>query len=138
MKLEDNYRCERGKGESTCPAYSVEAKHTSGPVNVGGQLFDGEWRNVSFQESFVGVPNSSSPVVTEHGLLGYASAQALRWWVHAASQADFGSGGFCLDTRIVKHIIKTTYEITAVSAHEIVGDDDNPNHQPAIEKQEPE
>lgn len=136
MELEDDYRCDKGRGESTCPAFTVEARHTQGPVKIGDQLFDGEWRNVSFQESFIGVPNSSSPIVREHGMLGYASAQALRWWIHAESQANFGMGGFCLDTRIIKHIIKTTYEITAVSFHEIVGDEDNPNHQPAKEQEQ--
>lgn len=135
MKLEEDYKCDKGNGESTCPAYTVEAKHTAGPVNVGGQLFDGEWRSVSFQEAEVGVPNSSSPIVTEHGMLGYASAQALRWWLHAASQAHFGSNGFCLNTRIVKHIIKTTYDINAVSAHEFIGDEDAPNYMPIRENE---
>lgn len=134
MKLDKDYKTDLGNGTSTCPGYTVEARHRGTPAEVGGQIFDGEWRRVSYEKTQVGVPNSSLQKVEEHGLLGYATAQALRWWLHASSQADFGSSGFCLDTRIIKHNIKTTHAITAVSMHEFIGGEDNPNFQPSKEE----
>jgi hypothetical protein len=51
----------------------------------------------------------------------------LRWWVHAQAEIEHE---FCIETRLVKHEIKHSYEITAVSQHALVGGDDRSSLMP--------
>lgn len=119
MDLEPKYRHEQGSGESTDTGYRVEARYmASRPEEIAGQIFDREWRRVSFDKSPIGVP-SCSPFrksLRDHGYLSYPAAQALRWWLHAV--ADTGpTMGLCLETRLVSFKIETTHRITAIEAH---------------------
>jgi hypothetical protein len=122
MKLEEDYRTQKGRTEGTMIGYTVEARynyHT--PIQLGNQLFDERWREVRFEDGHgVGIPNSPSDhKLLKSGLRGYAAAQALRWWVHAAADADMSY--FCLETRLVKHELKYNQSVEAVSVHDVVG-----------------
>jgi hypothetical protein len=62
--------------------YSVEARcqQDCGPVSVGKQLFDNQWRLIDFPQG-AGVPNDDPlRVLEKHNLYTYQTAQALRWW----------------------------------------------------------
>jgi hypothetical protein len=119
MELEADYKRERGSGNGSETAYAVEARYTfHDPLVLGDQVFDNRWRRVKFVQSAVGVPAAPSCYrqTLEHGLLAYAAAQALRWWLHANADAN-GHGGLCLETRLVAHRITYSHKIEAISAH---------------------
>lgn len=131
-ELEADYKKDRASGSWTFDGYSVEARHNyHDPMTVSGQVFDRTWRRVNFDESVIGVPlpRFRRHALAEHGYLGYASAQALRWWFHAAIEAEQGLG-ICMETRLVKHSIHTTHKITAVSAHCHIHGEDRSNTMP--------
>jgi hypothetical protein len=127
MELEAEY--ERGKitasGEDS--AYTVEARYAyTSPVEIAGQLFDNRWRQVVLYEGAIGVPCEMLAKHRERfGMLGYAQAQALRWWLHA--EADSFMNGLCLETRLIKHEIKYSSEAVAVSQHCVIGGEDRSN-----------
>lgn len=143
MKLEDDYKTDRGTGSGTEIGYSVQARSTSGSTLIRGQIFGPAWTTVEFstRDDNNGVPSPGgfdlSGQLSNHGLLSYASAQAIRWWFHAESEdsqhklsiaKDIRQIGWGLDTssigietRLVKHEVKYSYT-TAVSAHEEVKD----------------
>lgn len=103
-----------GSGQS--PAYSVEARTSDGrPTTVNGQQFYGEWRTVRFEKFPIGVPVGVGQEASRHGLVSWASAQALRWWFHAESPV-----ATCLQTRIVKHLINHSYTEELVGAFDTV------------------
>lgn len=132
MELEQDYRRERGSGNGTETAYTVEARYNyPQPTQIGGQIFDNRWREVKFQDSAIGVPRCApfNRRTLEHGLLGYAAAQALRWWLHAAAEAD-NMSGLCLETRIVSHKISYSHKIETVAAHDHIHGDDRSNCMP--------
>lgn len=141
MKLEDDYKVDRGNGSGTQTGYSVEARSKTGPTLVRGQLFGKDWSKVQFDERKAGrgIPApggyDSSGQLLNRGLLSYPSAQALRWWFHADAENDeyegvriggarigFSASPIGIETRLVKHEIKYNYTITAVSAHDEVKD----------------
>ena len=62
-------------------------------------------------------------------MLGYAAAQALRWWLHAAAEAD-NMSGLCLETRIISHKISYSHKIETVGAHDHIHGDDRSNCMP--------
>lgn len=124
MELEDDYKRERGSQSGTETAYSVEARYNNhSPIVIGGQVFDNRWRAVKFDKSPIGVPDEKSfhRHAEEYGLHGYAAAQALRWWLHAAADAERIGGSLCLESRLVKHTISYSQKVVAISAHEVVG-----------------
>lgn len=128
MELEADYNRERGHCNGEERGYSVEARYNyTHPVQLGGQLFDNRWRQVEFKESAIGVPPHGcfSRKLKECGLLGYAAAQALRWWLHAA--ADAAHGGMCLETRIISHKITYSHKIEVVGAHGHIHGEDRSN-----------
>lgn len=132
MKLEEDYKLSGGNGSATYSGYSVEAKYNyHEPKSFGSQIFDKTWRRVNFDKSTNGVPSCSSlhEEIVKHGFLSYQAAQALRWWFHAAADAESFSS-LCLETRIVKHEIKTSYAITALSCREHVHGEDRSNLMP--------
>lgn len=132
MDLDDEYKKNRGSGSSTEVAYSVEARYAFiDPVIIAGQIFDNRWRRVIFKESSVGVPNAPAwkRHTIENGLLCYASAQALRWWLHAVGECE-NNGAICLETRLIEHKIESQYTITAVAQHCVVGGDDRSSCMP--------
>lgn len=129
MELEQDYRSERGSGNETETAYTVEARYNyANPVQIGGQIFDNRWREVKFQDAVIGVPRCATfrRHTLEHGMLGYAAAQALRWWLHAAAEAD-NMSGLCLETRIVSHRISYSHKIETVAAHDHIHGEDRSN-----------
>jgi len=129
MELEEDYKRERGNGSGTETGYTVEARYSyNNPVQIGGQLFDNRWRQVSFEKSEIGIPSAPryQHHVIEHGLLGYTAAQALRWWLHAQADAD-GVSGLCLETRLISHKISYTHKIEAIAAHNHIHGGDRSN-----------
>lgn len=130
MELEPDYTRERGNGSGTETAYTVEARFNyHAPIMIAGQIFDDRWRRVNFQHGKVGVP-AASPFdrhTIEHGLLGYAAAQALRWWLHATADAQSMGCALCLESRLVEHRISYTHKIEAIAAHGYVGGEDRSN-----------
>jgi len=127
-ELEPEYRRQHSSGSGEEIAYSVEARYNfTEPTTVGGQLFDNRWRRVHFERSVVGVPPCGRwhRKTIEHGMLGYAAAQALRWWLHALADAEIG--GLCLETRIISHRISHSFKIEAVAAHGHIHGDDRSN-----------
>jgi hypothetical protein len=141
QKLDDDYKADKGTGSGTSTGYSVEARSTRGPAVVNDQIFGPNWTTVLFHErnDGQGVPSpggyDSSGQLLNHGLLSYASAQAIRWWFHANAEDGQDKGirigntkiGFNtslsgVETRLVRHEIKYSYTITAVSAHDEVRD----------------
>ena len=119
MELEADYKRERSNGSGSEIAYTVEARYNyPEPVQIGTQIFDNRWREVVFLETAVGVPRCAPYQNTlKHQMLGYAAAQALRWWLHAAAEAEKYSL-FCLETQIVSHKITHSHKIESVAAHE--------------------
>ena len=142
MELEEDYKKFGGSGSGTQHGYTVEARSMKGPTEVSGIVLSERWQEVSFRRGSPGVPApggyDSSGQMGRHGLYSYASAQALRWWLHAAAddQEWSGSGSglerlvsqlkwasrYGIETRLVRHEVKYQYSITALSAHEIVKD----------------
>ena len=136
MDLEEGYRKERSSGTSTKPAYTVEAKmQDSTPREIAAQIFDNQWRQVKYEKGLIGVPVAPmyEELILQHDMLGYAAAQALRWWLHAYNDAA-GISGFSLQTRIVKHSIESSHTVTAVSAHCLVGGTEFNNSEPKDSK----
>lgn len=124
-------------GSSTETAYTVEARYNfTSPAKIGKQIFDDRWRRVDFEPSQIGVP--AAPLLShrtlEHGMLGYQAAQALRWWLHAAAEAESVMGGLCLESRLMKHTIKTTYEISEGAPCEIICVDGRNGFRPKEDK----
>lgn len=116
-----------GSGNSSKKGWAVEARSVKDPVSMGGQIFAEKWRRVQFDECPFGVP-SPKWGASHHGLLGYAQAQALRWWLHAASEEDriFSA----LETRLIQHELIETYTINAVSDHAHIGFEDRSSIMP--------
>lgn len=141
MKLEDDYKTDCGTGAGTTTGYSVEARVTGRPTVANGHLLTDKWTRVEFSpsESPCGVPvpgcYDGSGQMVRRGLYSYESAQALRWWFHAAAEeetfrpftgrgagflARISGNAWAIETRLVRHEIKYNYSVTAVSAHDCV------------------
>lgn len=132
-ELEPEYKRNQGHGTGTETCYTVEARHCyPDAIVIAGQIFDIRWKRAHFEESPVGVPSGPAYIhrhAKEHGMLSYQAAQALRWWIHAQGEST-GTGCVCLETRLVKHQIKWSYSIEAMSAHDLVTGDDRSNIMP--------
>lgn len=121
-------------GSGTETAYTVEARmEYHSPKQINGQLFDNRWRRVSFTAlpahlAHMGVPGAGGMMAAKLDLYSYTQAQALRWWFHANADATFD--GICLETRLVKHSVKYSYESTVESAHAVIGSDDRSSVMP--------
>lgn len=125
MNLEDDYDKRRGAGTSTETAYTVEARiNYSHPVSISGQIFDLRWKRVLFAESAASLGIPAAPpykkATLDSHMLAYASAQALRWWLHATAYSSGDLGAWALETRLVSHKITTSHEIEAIEAHDVV------------------
>jgi hypothetical protein len=121
IELEPDYVRKISSGSATEMAYTVEARMDGPtPETVGGQIFDNRWRRVKFEPAAGGVPAAPDYArrTLEHGMLGYAGAQALRWWLHAETYKLAGGAQWALETRLVRHKITSTYAIDAVAAVE--------------------
>lgn len=115
-QFEEGYRTDGGNGTSSYACYSIEARCGTaklGPITVNNQVFDGEWRTVNIARAPIGVPAAPPFMASaqQHGLYGYAAAQALRWWLLAEADMTFRA----LDTRLIEHRLETTYKITATA-----------------------
>ena len=124
-KPEFPYNKQSCSGNET--AFSVEARFVAkGSRPFGKQIFTDDWQRIHFDKHPMGVPTISSPyefAKPYFGLMNYQAAQALRWWFHAALEAEHLDT--CFESRIVKHKIKYSMEEEAVSAHEVMGNSDN-------------
>lgn len=125
-------------GSGTTTGYTVEARHNyHDPVTIGSQTFDLRWREVRYQRGVPGVPTRSGSPHDEgtYRTYSFPAAQALRWWLHAESEAGTGFG-VCLETRLIEHKIEYKYSVTAIAAHEHAGGDggDIPTRAPSKQK----
>lgn len=102
---------EHSNQEGTTHGYTVEARNGGGPVTVGDQIFDGEWRRVGFTKSAGGIPDD--PMLSQYRLHSYTAAEALRWWFLAVCHRDFR---ICMETRLVTHQVKYKWTVTAIEA----------------------
>jgi len=114
MEDREEFPREESRGSATEHAYSVEARYNNDhPKQIGDTIFYKEWKPLPFEKSKVGVPNDLMPgKAKEMGLLSYQAAQALRWWFHASLSFD----GICFETRILKHIVESSYSEKVVGA----------------------
>jgi hypothetical protein len=134
MQLEEGYKTDRGNGSGTTVGYSVEARSTSKPTLVLGNMIGEKWTRISFSRGEKGVPIpgcwDGSGQLEKLGLFSYESAQAMRWWFLAAAENAFVNDAtsiripmpspWRLETRLVRHEVKYQYAVTAVSACEFV------------------
>jgi hypothetical protein len=100
------------------------------PQQVGDMLLDERWVTVCFPEGPVGIPRGPDYCVHALSLCrlyDYPAAEALRWSLHASGTAGLG---ICLETRIIKHRVKWSYDTEAVSAHKHIQGDDRSNTLP--------
>lgn len=108
----------------THKAFSIEARyafHT--PKKFGDLLLDTRWRRVNYTDvpDGFGVPKGTRHLFAadQCGLLGYAAAQALRWWFHANADHYLGFSA-CLETRIVVHEVKYSFNESAIDAGSLI------------------
>ena len=130
MELEEDYHRERSSGSGTEIGYTVEARENASTfIQINGQTFDKQWREVNFKE--LGIPQCAAfrKQTLKHGLLGYATAQTLRWWLHAQSEAEHGIA-LCFETRIVSHRISYSHKIETIAVHDHIHGDDRSNSMP--------
>ena len=107
-------------------AFSVEARFSAkGYQKFGDQIFTNEWKKVSFVECPFGVPTSHRYefAAPYFGLFSYQSAQALRWWFHAALEAEHHDS--CMETRLIEHVVKYSLEEEAIAEHLKLGNSDD-------------
>lgn len=112
-------------GNGTDKAYTVQARMSNDEVRtIGGNTVTGKWRDVHFQKGTPGVPSprrlNCSPLITDY--LSYEAAQALRWWFisEAELSGPFGMlGSLCLETRIMQHSIRYSYQMDIMNEHPI-------------------
>jgi len=84
-----------------------------------GQIVDSEWRPIQYEtrKDQIGVPNGYfDQKLSEHGLLSFASAQAIRWWFVANAEAERATGALCLETRLQKYELVIEHKVTAGEA----------------------
>jgi hypothetical protein len=116
-------------GSCTDKLYSVEARYNyTHPIKFFDMILDKQWRKVNFTEipqipAYPGVQSRKPAAMYQSGLVHYAAAQALRWGLHAESELNHL---FCLETRLVEHVVKTTWDEQAVAAHEAIDERGKP------------
>ena len=123
-------------GSGTMFGYSVEGRSVfTRPETINGQIFDERWATIEFsQNPIVGVPVGppwTEPWLRLAGLYDYASAQALRWWFHANSAHKL-----CVETRLVKHELRYSWEANRLSEYCLVSGDDRSSMMPDYKKVE--
>lgn len=105
-----------------CHGYIVEVRlNSTRPAVVNNMLLDTRWQRVSFSKTQQGVPRGPWYLYHELAgcdLLGYASAQALRWWFIANADADIGT--YCLETRLVEYRIEYSTKTEPLRSLDVV------------------
>lgn len=117
IPLEEDYKNIKSRSSKASTGYTIEARfNLREPEKIGRQIYDKEWRQVEFDRSAIGVPMSTSyhRELLEHGLFIYSAAQALRWWFIAQAEIECAGGAPGLQTRMVKHRVTCTHEISAI------------------------
>lgn len=117
IPLERDYNTVKSQGSLTSTGYTVEARFFMRDAEmIRQQVYDGQWRQVEFDQSAIGVPMSTSyhRELLEHGLFSYSAAQALRWWFHAQAEIECVGGAPGLQTRLVQHRLTCTHEVAAI------------------------
>lgn len=116
-------------GSSSGRVFSVEVRYDySTPQAHGDFIIDREWRTlpVSISPFGVGVPDRTwVKNAASHGLMSWPTANALRWWAHAAF-------GLCLQSRLVEHAIVENYTITVLGFHDVIGGGGNGDRERAV------
>lgn len=116
-------------GSGTIIGWTVEARYVcDGAVVIGGQIFDGKWRHVNFQEAVIGVPRGAVyhlPWLSLADCYSYEAAQALRWWFYADREKARGMGTLGLETRLTRHKITYSYDVKADGAGHIADEENS-------------
>lgn len=91
--MADDFKADQvGHGTSSFDGWSVEARCLGRPHRVGEYLLGESWTRINFPKTLnIGVPIGPSyhqHDLHQRDLLSYASAQALRWWLHAIGEAQ--------------------------------------------------
>ena len=99
-------------GNGTTHLYRVEARSSTEPQKVCGQILTKEWKRVHFARSEVGILNETLVPIKDdyHNLLNYNAAMALATWFMAMPEEKdlpFLLPALCVETRIVK--VKLTW-----------------------------
>lgn len=113
---------EMSSGTTTVTGYSVEIRTSyREPSLVYGIIVDATWRRLphEIRKDGVGVPvGYFDQKLSEHGLLGYSAAQAMRWWFMSAADAERPIGSICLETRLRKHQLVLKHEVSEMEVVE--------------------
>ena len=127
-------KSETRQGKTRC--YTVEARSMNQPMQCNGVLLGHEWHRMHFREAplNLGVPRGSRyeiGLLDELDMLDYQAAQALRWWLHAQAYAEpIGASPYALETRLVEHEVKYSFQVKALAAHEVVSPADRSSFKP--------
>jgi hypothetical protein len=121
--------------------YSVEARfggYTNGRSRRVNDDFilTTTWQKIPFETGAVGVPAQNWGLdrhLAVIGLMSYDAAQALRWWFLASLNTDY-RGSLCVETRLVQHKVRVSWEATAIrECDAFLGDDTRYQEQPRPE-----
>jgi len=91
----------------------------SKPSMVAGQIVDGEWRPIEYQNrvSSEGVPDGYfDKKLSENGLMGRTQAETIRWWFLSIAESERALGALCLETRLQEYKLTTTYKVEPLDA----------------------
>jgi hypothetical protein len=122
---ESEFPKQASSGSGGGRGYSVEVRlnYNGAAEIVNGIAVGPNWTRLHFEKAVVGVPQGN--VCWGHlpntSLLGYASAQALRWWFLANAEATRGHA-LCIETRLVRHDCTYSYKETPVAAQDETGE----------------
>jgi hypothetical protein len=107
-------------GEIRKTGYRPEVRTSYGsPTLVNGTIVDSAWRTIKFdlRNDTLGIPIGYFDAnMKEHGLLGYAQAEAIRWWFIAQADAEQMAGSLYLETRLQAYDLVLTHKITPKDA----------------------
>jgi hypothetical protein len=124
-------------GQSRSKGYRPEVRTSyHRPGLHCGQIVDSEWRPIEYatRQDQSGVPNGYfDKKLAEHGLLSFASAQAIRWWFVANAEAERAAGALSLETRLQKYELVIDHKVTpgdAISALDCRGQEIEPKKAP--------
>jgi len=87
---------------------------------ASGQIVDAVWRPIEYtrNQTLIGIPQGYFDAkLTEHGLLGHAQAEAIRWWFIASADAEKSTGSMCLETRLQKYKLTITHKVEELDVH---------------------
>jgi hypothetical protein len=114
-----------GKGEGSQVGYFLEVRssYMTPTVIDAKTVIDNVWRRWDIREGTtpygLNVPlGRSDREMLQHGLMSYEAAQAHRWGLIAALEAQSLLGALCIETRLVKVQFHYTYRLEEIGVEE--------------------